>query len=70
MEVFDRQEGASIDEPFDPAIDHFRILSQYSPQKKLLIVSVIEAGGECDVARCTNAQVFKGKLYLISYCNI
>ncbi|KAI6190527.1 C2 domain-containing protein [Aphelenchoides bicaudatus] len=57
MEVFDRQEGASIDEPFDPAIDHFRILSQYSPQKKLLIVSVIEAGGECDVARCTNAQV-------------
>jgi hypothetical protein len=57
MEVFDRAEGASTDEPFDPAIDHFRILSQYSPQKKLLIVSVIEVGGECDVARCASAQV-------------
>lgn len=57
MEVFDRAEDATVDEPFDPAIDHFRVLSQYSPQKKLLIVSVIEVGGDCDVAKCANAQV-------------
>lgn len=36
MEMFDRPDDSTVDEPFDPAIDHFRILSQYSPQKKLV----------------------------------
>lgn len=42
MEVFNRVDDDSVDEPFDPAIDHFRVLSQYSPQKKLVIRTCVQ----------------------------
>ncbi|KAI6188885.1 C2 domain-containing protein [Aphelenchoides besseyi] len=57
MEVFNPVDGKVSNEPFDPAVDHFRILSQYSPQKKLLIIGVVEVAGQSEVARCHGAQV-------------
>lgn len=42
MEVFDRPDGSIEDEPFNPSIDHFRVLSQYSPQKKLVSIQLLE----------------------------
>ncbi|KAI6229108.1 C2 domain-containing protein [Aphelenchoides fujianensis] len=56
MDFFEPTEGNAV-EPFDPAIDHLRVLSQYSPQKRLLIVSIVEAAGQGDVCRCPSSQV-------------
>ncbi|KAI6219003.1 C2 domain-containing protein [Aphelenchoides fujianensis] len=56
MDFFEPTEGNAV-EPFDPAIDHLRVLSQYSPQKRLLIVSIVEAAGQGDVCRPPSSQV-------------
>ncbi|CAD5226261.1 unnamed protein product [Bursaphelenchus okinawaensis] len=57
MEVFENSDDKTVEEPFDAKIDHLRISTQYSDQKKLLIITIIEAGGEMDVRECREAQV-------------